>query len=306
MNAVRTTPTPTATYGTAASIAAATAARSGRRPFSKSNARTAKRGGRSSHSRKKAKPTASPISGATPKTDENSAHVHPQHVVHHRVGRLLSSGNPRRQRPGRRVRTRTAGTSSTRSPGRTQLDGVRQAGRVGTVLRRARTDVQGLSASHRQRFLTGTPTGFRGGRSGYWCEQPRRQYHHNRPTVSIRGARPVRAVPRDDARNRPSEIALGRRSVQQSPDTLAVPTSDTPTQPRPRRTRPRPHRTVVRRGRLHGVRRDSTDVLDTHWSVRANEKTHNFWAFRAFVKRLACTAEEYSISVEIRSEAWIS
>ncbi|WP_255171493.1 RNA-guided endonuclease InsQ/TnpB family protein [Natrononativus amylolyticus] len=49
-----------------------------------------------------------------------------------------------------------------------------------------------------------------------------------------------------------------------------------------------------------------TDVLDTHWSVRANEKTHNFWAFRAFIKRLACTAEEYGISVEIRSEAWTS
>ena len=49
-----------------------------------------------------------------------------------------------------------------------------------------------------------------------------------------------------------------------------------------------------------------TDVLDTHWSVRANEKTHNFWAFRAFINRLACTAEEYGISVEIRSEAWTS
>ena len=49
-----------------------------------------------------------------------------------------------------------------------------------------------------------------------------------------------------------------------------------------------------------------TDVLDTHWSVRANEKTHNFWAFRAFIKRLICTAEEYGVSVEIRSEAWTS
>ena len=49
---------------------------------------------------------------------------------------------------------------------------------------------------------------------------------------------------------------------------------------------------------------DLTDVLETHWSVRANEKTHNFWAFRAFIDRLACTAEEYGITVEARSEAW--
>ena len=49
-----------------------------------------------------------------------------------------------------------------------------------------------------------------------------------------------------------------------------------------------------------------TDVLSTHWSVRTNEKTHNFWAFRAFVTRLACTAEEYGISVKVRSEAWTS
>ena len=49
-----------------------------------------------------------------------------------------------------------------------------------------------------------------------------------------------------------------------------------------------------------------TDVLDTHWSVETNAKTHNFWAFRAFVKRLVCTAEEYGISVEVRSEAWTS
>ena len=51
---------------------------------------------------------------------------------------------------------------------------------------------------------------------------------------------------------------------------------------------------------------DLTDVLETHWSVKTNAKTHNFWAFRAFVKRLACTAEEYGISVEVRSEAWTS
>ncbi len=49
-----------------------------------------------------------------------------------------------------------------------------------------------------------------------------------------------------------------------------------------------------------------TDVLDTHWSVETNAKTHNFWAFRAFMNRLACTAEEYGMSVEVRSEAWTS
>jgi putative transposase len=49
-----------------------------------------------------------------------------------------------------------------------------------------------------------------------------------------------------------------------------------------------------------------TDVLEASWSVRANAKTHNFWAFRAFIDRLATTAEEFSISVEARSEAWTS
>ncbi|WP_282349557.1 RNA-guided endonuclease InsQ/TnpB family protein [Haloferax volcanii] len=47
-----------------------------------------------------------------------------------------------------------------------------------------------------------------------------------------------------------------------------------------------------------------TDVLETHWSVETNAKTHNFWAFRAFIDRLGCTAEEYGITVEVRSEAW--
>ncbi len=49
-----------------------------------------------------------------------------------------------------------------------------------------------------------------------------------------------------------------------------------------------------------------TDVLETHGSVETNAKTHNFWAFKKFTKRFACTAEEYGISVEIRSEAWTS
>ncbi len=48
------------------------------------------------------------------------------------------------------------------------------------------------------------------------------------------------------------------------------------------------------------------EVLNTHWSVEANAKTHNFWAHSLFVERLACTAEEYGMSVEVRSEAWTS
>ena len=83
-----------------------------------------------------------------------------------------------------------------------------------------------------------------------------------------------------------------------------------------RRTRRRDHaqdalaRDIIER--LHGEGVSTvyvgalTDVLDTHWSVEANAKTHNFWAFRAFINRLACTVEEYGISVEIRSEAWTS
>lgn len=49
-----------------------------------------------------------------------------------------------------------------------------------------------------------------------------------------------------------------------------------------------------------------TDVLEASWSVRANAKTHNFWAFRRFIDRLAHTAEEFGITVEVRSEAWTS
>jgi putative transposase len=49
-----------------------------------------------------------------------------------------------------------------------------------------------------------------------------------------------------------------------------------------------------------------TDVLETHWSVETNAKTHNFWAFKQFTERLACTAEEYGIAVEVQSEAWTS
>ena len=48
---------------------------------------------------------------------------------------------------------------------------------------------------------------------------------------------------------------------------------------------------------------DLTDVLSTHWCAEVNAKTHQFWAFRAFIKRLSHTAEEYGITVEVRSEA---
>ena len=51
---------------------------------------------------------------------------------------------------------------------------------------------------------------------------------------------------------------------------------------------------------------DLTDILETHWSVRTNEKLHTYWAFRQFIDRLACTAAEYGITVEARPEAWTS
>jgi putative transposase len=51
---------------------------------------------------------------------------------------------------------------------------------------------------------------------------------------------------------------------------------------------------------------DLRGVLETHWSVSVNAKTDNFWAFRAFIDRVACTAEDYGIAIEARSEAWTS
>ena len=48
------------------------------------------------------------------------------------------------------------------------------------------------------------------------------------------------------------------------------------------------------------------DVLETHWSVRASTKTHYFWVFRAFIDRIATTAEECSITVGVRPDAWTS
>ena len=51
---------------------------------------------------------------------------------------------------------------------------------------------------------------------------------------------------------------------------------------------------------------DIKGVLETHWSARVNEKTHNFWAYRRFINRLECVCEEYGITVEEESEAWTS
>ena len=49
---------------------------------------------------------------------------------------------------------------------------------------------------------------------------------------------------------------------------------------------------------------DLTDVLSAHWSAEVNEKMHQFWAYRSFIDRLATTAEEYDITVEVESEAY--
>jgi len=69
-------------------------------------------------------------------------------------------------------------------------------------------------------------------------------------------------------------------------------------------------RDLIERLHIEGVSTvyvgDLTDVLETSWSVETNANTHNFWAFRRFVERLAHTAEEYGLAVEVRSEAWTS
>ncbi|QLD88803.1 transposase [Natronomonas salina] len=49
---------------------------------------------------------------------------------------------------------------------------------------------------------------------------------------------------------------------------------------------------------------DLREVLSAHWSAEVNEKTHLFWAYRAFIDRLATTAEEYGITTEVTSEAY--
>lgn len=49
---------------------------------------------------------------------------------------------------------------------------------------------------------------------------------------------------------------------------------------------------------------EATNILSTHWSVQANAKTHNFWAFRRFVNRLTEVVTEFGIEVIEDSEAW--
>jgi len=38
---------------------------------------------------------------------------------------------------------------------------------------------------------------------------------------------------------------------------------------------------------------DLSDVLEAHWCAEVNAKTHQFWAFQAFINRLSYTTEEY-------------
>jgi putative transposase len=80
-----------------------------------------------------------------------------------------------------------------------------------------------------------------------------------------------------------------------------------------KRTRRRDHaqealvRDLVERLYAEGVATvyvgDLTGVLDAHWCAEVNAKTHQFWAFRAVINRLSYTAEEYGITIEVRSEA---
>jgi hypothetical protein len=182
------------------------------------------------------------------------SNVHPQHIVLSRVGRILPSRTPRRQRPEREVWIRGARTAPSRSSGGPELERVRQARSARTVLRRDRTDVQGLSASHHRRFSTGATTGFGRSRLGHRCEQPRRLYDHDRPTVPVRRARPVRPLPRNHAAYCGPSVETPRGSVLLETNTVTVPPPDAPTRPRPRRALSGLGRTVVRRGCCDGVR----------------------------------------------------
>ncbi|GGJ08292.1 hypothetical protein GCM10008995_17700 [Halobellus salinus] len=49
-----------------------------------------------------------------------------------------------------------------------------------------------------------------------------------------------------------------------------------------------------------------TDMPETHWSARVNERAHNSRAFKKFIHCLACVCEEYSSSLEAEAEAWTS
>ena len=183
--------------------------------------------------------------------------VHPQHIVHCRVGRILPTRNSRWTRLERRVRPGIPRTAQTRNSGRPQLEAVRQAGSVRVVLRRTLGPIQGLSASHRGQFSTGTTTGRGIRRSGYRCEQPRRLYNNDRTAVPLRRPRSVRTVPRDNTRDRTVAVVARRRSVQLETHSTPVPSTDAKARPRTSRTVPRPDRTAVRRGRVDSVCRES-------------------------------------------------
>jgi len=199
-----------------------------------------------------------------PRRGARTADIHPKHVVLGRMGRTLPARNSCWPRPERGVRSWIPRTASARGSGRSELEGVRQTGPVGTVLRRCERDVQGLSASHNRQFSTGTPTGGRNCRSGHRRKQYRRLYGFDWRSVPVRGPRPVQAVPRDYATDRRTAIEAPRRPVQFEANQLTVSTPDATARPCNGRARSRPDRTVVRRGRFNGVcRRSHRRTRDT-------------------------------------------
>jgi len=180
------------------------------------------------------------------------------------MGRTLPARNSCWPRPERGVRSWIPRTASARGSGRSELEGVRQTGPVGTVLRRRERDVQGLSASHNRQFSTGTPTGGRNRRSGHRRKQYRRLYGFDWRSVPVRGPRPVQAVPRDYATDRRTAIEAPRRPVQFEANRLTVSTPDATAQPRNGRDRSRRDRTAVRRGRFDSIcRRSHRRTRDT-------------------------------------------
>jgi len=48
------------------------------------------------------------------------------------------------------------------------------------------------------------------------------------------------------------------------------------------------------------------DASASLWNEFTYERRQQFWVFRTFIDRLACTAEEFGITVEVHSEAWTS
>ena len=48
---------------------------------------------------------------------------------------------------------------------------------------------------------------------------------------------------------------------------------------------------------------DLTDVLETHWSTKVNEKTHAFWSHRQLLDRITLTFGDVGIAVREVSES---